>query len=370
MGKQYNFKPKNTPTMSKQYLSLITIMVCSFIGAGFVSGAEIYEFFARFKWASIFGIIVFFLLSFLLCYKILISSSNHTKTSNNSSCFKNKNLNLKMYYNKKITQKNTFLIKNNLKNIIVVLNCFFIACAMVAGLKNLIFQFYNNNYIFIFFVCLLVSFLTCYIGVRGLEKIDIFVLVFVGFICICFCFDDSFGLITKIQTETLSLNSTLKFNAVLNSMFFASLYIFMNIMQFEPIVEASGIIFTKRKSLIFALTFALMLTFPLLLFVLFLIFNQSFTNASMPFLNFFMLRGGVMAQIFSFGLLICLLTTLITCLIGLKNKFTIKYQTSNFIATSLGMLGVLVVSILPFNFFVGIIYPILGFMNFIVFVFL
>ena len=57
-------------------INLAIMMLCAMVGVGFVSGAEIYEFYARFKGCSFIGIIVFFILMFLLVYKNICENKN------------------------------------------------------------------------------------------------------------------------------------------------------------------------------------------------------------------------------------------------------------------------------------------------------
>lgn len=351
-----------------RFASLMLVSVCSFIGAGFVSGAEIYEFFARFKFASFVGVTIFFFLSFLLCYKILKMSENPARKHKNTEFVDNLNFNLKMCKNTKIKCKNTFLNKNFIRNAIIFCNCFFISGAMVSGLKNLIFKFYFSNCFLVFFVCIVIAFSVCCLGVKGLDKLDVFVLGFVAVLCFVFITDNSFGIITSFASKEQSFS--FGFNGLFASIFFAALYVFMNILQFEPLVRTSGCTFSKKSALLFALLFAMLLSLPLLCFVLFLNCNLWLAEKSMPFLSFFIIRGGFISKIFGFGLLISLLTTLITCLIGVKDKLAHKLNCSNFIAAGLGLWLVLLISMLPFKFFVSVLYPILGVLNFIVFAFL
>ena len=47
---------------------LCLLLVGSMIGAGFITGAEIWQFFAKFGYGSLFGVVVFGCLSYLLVY--------------------------------------------------------------------------------------------------------------------------------------------------------------------------------------------------------------------------------------------------------------------------------------------------------------
>lgn len=361
--KKFVLKQKSGFSVARNYARLMLVMLCSFIGVGFVSGAEIFEFFVKFKAFSIFGILLFFVMSFLFCRKILLISNNNQ--NQNSKINK---INLKMQKNQKINNKNTFNIKNYLKNLIVFLNVFLISSAMFSGLKNLIKNLFFDNYFLTIILCFLFCFFLVLIGVKGLEKIDVLVVVFVILILIYFSFDKSFNFITIFKFENNLVSKSIFLS--LGSLLFAALYVFMNILQFQPIVEQCEVVFSNKSASIFSLIFSVILSLFLVIFTVFLLNNPWLTDDSMPFLKFFTKEGGFALKLFSFGLLMCLLTTLITCLIGVKKMVLSRFNLSNFSATSICVSACLVVSILPFNFFVSVIYPFLGVLNFIVFVFL
>ena len=55
---------KNKP--QNNHFNLVLTAVCSFVGVGFISGAEIWFYFARFGKGIFFGIIMFAILCFTL----------------------------------------------------------------------------------------------------------------------------------------------------------------------------------------------------------------------------------------------------------------------------------------------------------------
>ena len=52
-------------------LSLLSLSLSSIIGVGFLSGAEIWVFFASFGENFVFSIVIVFVLLFVFCYKIM-----------------------------------------------------------------------------------------------------------------------------------------------------------------------------------------------------------------------------------------------------------------------------------------------------------
>ena len=281
-------------------------MLCSFIGVGFVSGAEIYEFFVRFGKLSFLGIILFFVLCFLLSFKILKFQINNNFSFENKIKINDKiksNKLLKMSKNDLIKNKITFLNKNSLKNFIVFLNVYFISATMFSGLNNLISNLFNHNFFLILILSFFVTFIFVLIGVKGLEKLDIFVVLFVAIITTFFVSNKSFDLKTifNFENNILSEKNILALNKILffgESLFFASLYVFMNILQFEPIVARSGINFSKKSAFFFSLMFALTLSVLLFIFVTFLSAKPELFESQMPFFTYFVSIGGVVSIFF------------------------------------------------------------------------
>lgn len=358
---------------AKKYAGLMLVMLCSFVGVGFVSGAEIYEFFVRFLPYSFVGIFVFFMLCFLLTYKIICFASINKKSLLIKQNLQDNNFNTyinKMYKNNNNKPKNTFKFKIYFRNIVIFLNVLLISGAMFSGLKSLLLNLYSNNYFFLLIITFFASFFVTLVGVKGLEKLDLFVLVFVGFISVCFMCDNSFNFKTFFNSNSSAFSGGFYnvFGLILSSGFFALLYVFMNIVQFQPLVEGSEISFNKKRAKIFSLVFAGFLTIVLLVFVLFLGCNINLSSSAMPFLSYFMNKGRVFSKIFALGILICLVSTLVTCLIGVKNNLRTIFNKSNFVATALAVSLAMLISVIPFKLYVSIIYPFLGALNFVFFV--
>lgn len=358
---------------AKKHVDLLLIMVCCFIGVGFISGAEINRFFVQFGRWKIVGIITFFIVSFLLSFKILYSNKkkDFDKNSEEVVLLNKHDKMLKKHKNKCFF---TILDKNLVKDFIVFLNVFFISGAMFSGLKNVIQKLFFNNYflVLILFACAL--FLITYFGVSFLSIMNVFSILFASIIAGCFIKEDSFSFITSIRLNSSAASGGIYVGFV--SIFFAGLYVFMNVLQFEPIAKNSEVVCGRKKSFFYALLFSSILTFFLTIFTS--AFNLESMNATepMPFLTFFLKRGGTMGKIFPIGLLVCLLTTLSICLIGVKLWIgkKVKYaqnekRNNNFVSTVFSLCLCLAISVVPFNVFVNFVYPLLGALNLLIFVF-
>lgn len=341
------------------YVELFLLMLGTMVGVGFVTGAEIYSFFARFGVSFVFGIILFFVLSFSLTYKIL------TKNANNENM-------LKMQNSHKNILKNTILTKSGVKSFLVFFNLLMIASAMFSGLKFVIYELFKNNQIFIFVLCILFVFVILIFGVKCLSKVNFVIVAFLIFvilnIVISFCVSGIGCCLLAEKHESEFLN--LGFINIILSLFFASVYVFMNIVEIEPVVKGFSLEFNKKTAKIFSFVFACVMSLILLLFCLFLNANKELATQSMPMLSFFESKGRVSLLIFVVGIILCLLTTLISCLLGVKMRFSEKFNMKNISASFVSVLVTILVSVVPFSVFVNVIYPIIGILNFAIYVFL
>ncbi len=323
-----------------------------------MTGAEIYSFFARFGANSIFGLACFFVLFFALTYKIL---TKNPYTEND--------LNLQNF--DKIKAKNTVLQKYQAKRILIFFNILMIASAMFSGLKNVVFQLFFCNQILIFLGCVFFVFLCLLFGIKWLTKINGVLILFLIFVVLCMIFGMKNHQNFAFAKCNFTANNQLSFcfQNITLSMFFACIYVFMNIVEIEPVVNEFHFVFDKRKAKIFSFFYALVLVLLLGIFCLFFERFEFLTSNSMPMLMFFKMQGELKVFVFSVGLVLCLLTTLISCLLGLKRTLVSK-KLSNLSASFLAVFVSMVIGMVPFSVFVNVVYPIIGIVNFAIFVLL
>lgn len=331
----------------KLYLKMVIMLVCAIVGVGFVSGAEIVKFFSSFNNFSYIGIIIFFVLIFFLTNKIL----------KNDNC--NKNF-CKMNNFDNIHLKNTFLHKVKIKSFLTKINVLLIASAMFSGFISLIKQlFFNNSYLVLIFVIIFV-FLILVFGINGLQKFDYIVFVFLMLLTLYLC-------LFKNQSQII-LHCSFSFKKLFSSVVFAVLYVFMNIIQIQPIVEELQVSFDKKGRLIFSFSFAVLLSLILLVFVKFLNNSPSLFKFDMPLVGHFKGKG-VFYYFYIVGLFLALFSSLITCLMGVKSV-CFKILKNNITASGFAIFLSIILSFIGFSNFVSFVYPLIGVINFIVFIFL
>lgn len=342
---------------------LILLLVGSIVGIGFISGAEIYQFFVKFEVCCVFGIILFFTLMFLLVYKIFYKkfyNQKHPKTHKILTCQND----VKMKKNNKKHHKNTILIKNQIENFLIIASTVALSGAMFSGLRNIIFELFENNFFAVYVLSILFIFYITLKGVLHLDKVNV-VMLFLLLSFLLFLIFDTFD-----SKKILSANfGVFGFENITKSLSFSLVYVFMNIVPIEHIVNEFDLKFSRRQVLIYSFFVAFILTLVLIVFALFLFANKNIQTYSMPLLVYFEKKGGVVLIFFILTLLLGLFSTMISCLIGIKRVFILQKFTV-FSSTFCAVLLSVVLGLIDFSVYVKIIYPIIGVMNFIIYVFL
>ena len=338
-----------------KWIELLCLMVGSIVGVGFVSGAEIFHSFARFGANCFFGIFVVFVLMFLLCFKIFLEKFKNKKCVNLQNFDKN-------------NAKNTNITKVFVKNSLVFLSLILVSAAMFSGLKNLISELFFNNQVLIFLLCVFVVIFILLMGFGGVAKFNVFVVMFLVFVTAVLLFEaevETEQSINLIQQNTLDFS----FKNITLSGVFAVLFVFLNVIEIQPAIEEFDGKTSQKTALIFSFVFAFVFVAVLCVFTIFLFKNASISQDAMPILKLFKQKGGWMFVVYVLGLLMGLVSTLLACLMGVKSKLKNKISSNGF-ATFLAVFLSLVLSFFEFSFFVEFVYPIVGMINFVVFVFL
>ena len=338
-------------------INLFLLLFCSFIGVGFVSGAEVYEFFVRFKTGAIFGLTLFFILVSLIIYRLLcISKLNFNNENFDKKSIKNNNL------------KQNYLIKQNLsvkskiREFVFTLNVFIVASAMFSGLKCFLNEIFDIGYLKIYIISLIIVFIILLFGVKYLQYFDYIVITFIIFLTGVFIFE--------FNIDFNNLISNFSLNEASFSMLFSSLYVFMNLFQLKPLIDLSGATFKSKKDCkIFSFLFTVLLSLILIVFIFVLNSNSGVWNNQMPFLELFKNKGGIFKIVFCLGLVISIISTQISALLGFKSKISKLIHFNNFNLTLLTFCCCMIFGLIPFGIFVSILYPLLGVINLLVFVF-
>lgn len=340
-----------------KFLSVSNVFLLSLgamIGVGFLSGAEIWSFFARF--GSYFFISIFVL--FWLLYFVINSIFKMTDKNEN---------NIKLQNFNKIKQKSTFLIKYKLKNFLILFNIFVIASAMVSGLKNIIFEVFETNEFWIFIGLILLIFILLNKGFSALSRFNFLmilsIMVIIIYLIIIGGFDFDNSLTKLLSTNNHSLGE------LFGSIIYAGIYVFFNTSQVVPIIENLDEKLTKKERRLYQAIFSGCFSLIVCFLVLFLTQNSHLVSSSMPLLEFFKCKSGVIKYFFIGVLIMALLSTLLVCLNGMKKQFE-KGLNFNILSSFLAVISALIFGFLPFNFFINFAYPLVGVISFVCFIFL
>jgi hypothetical protein len=142
----------------------------------------------------------------------------------------------------------------------------------------------------------------------------------------------------------------------------------MNISALKPILRNERGAFSQKQSLILSMIYSFFMCFLILVFSLFLIKNEKLLLTSMPLKTFFLSYGKSYEIIFFAGMIFAMVSTCISCSLGVKEKF-IKKSSDNLFSSLCSLILILIFGFIPFRVFVIFFYPLIGFFNLLIFVF-
>ena len=311
------------------------VAVCSFVGVGFISGAEIWFYFARFgKIGLLFGVFVFGLLIFVL----------------SGFAFREK-------------QENDLKL-NRVKTKILIVSELAVASAMVSGLMQTTRTFFEKWWILVFVSSILLLIILFFSEKKSFVIYNYFVAIFVVFVIVSlFCFNNN-----NIGQNGVVLQRNFSIKNVVLSILFACIYVFMNVSEIRPILEKNKDKFSKKEKIISSFCLSGILVLLVFMLSIVLLKNNDITKYDMPFLICFKTGGGVKLFVFLIGLVLTMISTADACLIGVKDKLSFIKKDENFIKIIV-ILSSLILGQISFRFFIKIVYPILAILNFLVFMF-
>lgn len=309
--------------------NVFLVAVCSFVGVGFITGAEIWFYFARFGVNMFAGVVVFAVVSFVLVYY---------------------SISPKRIQSKKFSRA---------KRAISALSEFLIASAMVSGLLEICQNLFGKLWCLVFVLAIFVVIFIYFKGIKSFIFYNYFVAIFVIFVITClFLFNNK---------NNFDFSLDFNFKELIYSAIFSLIYIFMNIAEVRPILAKYNQNNTQKNKVIFSLIFSLTLIFLVIILSFVLFLNKKIVEFSMPFLLYFKNNGKTLFYVFLIGLVMCLLSTLLSCLIGVEDKVATNENDKNFVKIIVIILS-LIIGQISFRVFVMIIYPIIAILNFGLFI--
>lgn len=318
-------------------IKISSIIIGSIIGAGFASGKEIFEYFAKYGIYSLFFIIPLFIFLNFFIY-IYLSFGQQTKGLD----FKNSNHLL-------IKNKKIFNYNFNLFNIFLFISFLILCSAMFTALISLMQTYFPYGYkIFYFFIAILITILLLNISFNKLSYLSNFIvpLIILCLLLNVFC---SFG----------SGNFCLYFGVsnILPLPFLTLMYASQNTFFCSVIISKLGKDISKKEKIGISLVVSSVLCLLILIGILCFLFNPKLSYADMPFAEVAIAINPIFSFIFAIILLGSIITTYITSLTSLKEMFYGKKKhTSNFII----ILLIVLLSLFDFSNIIEYLYPLIG----------
>lgn len=328
----------------KNVLKIIFVIIGALIGAGFISGQEMYQFFYSYGMNGIIGLIICSLLISFIIYKTL------------SIIVENKINNYKEFLeatNKKSNRKylNISFITNTIVNIFI----FITFCIMIAGFGAYLEQEFKINSIIGSCILAVICWYIFKKNVQGIVKVNgiliPIIILFIGFIGI-------------YNIKTIDFN-IIKNNCIVsnNGNFFISsiLYCSYNVILLIPvIVTLKDYIKTKKQAKIVSIITAIVVfMLSIIIFSLLARINTDISSIQMP-------MAFVIAQDFSqfriiYGIIIlmAILTTAVSLGISFLENVSKNKKSYSQIAVIMCISGV-VLSKFGFSNLINLLYPIFG----------
>lgn len=320
-------------------------IIGAIIGAGFASGNEIFEYFAKYGKYSFFCIIPLFLLMFIVL-KTYMQFGNKIKVFNlkveNTKLCKNFNI-----FNKEINYMNIFMFFT-----------FLILCSAMFGGLVALFKTYISNIpsLFLYIFIIILSLIMSKISFKCFEFLS-FLAVPLIILCIILMYANSF---TGFNFNTTFENANYLFLVPLNIS-----YVFQNIfLSCFTIINCSTSLTNKQQTKCCLLVSGI-ICLLIVIGIVCLLNNPSFATTQMPFASIFLSFSTFGGAVYGIIILLSILTTYSTTLSSLKEFFTgnKKYNKPIIMIALIAL-----ISLLDFGTIIEYLYPIIGMFGFVYFI--
>ena len=306
-------------------IKAIFLILGSIIGAGFVSGKEIFVYFSKYGIYSFLALIPLFFLLYFFIYFIFYFSKTKGLNYINVYVFKNKNI-FKLF----------------------LFCCFLIiSSAMFAGAAS-VFYLNKNNFLFYIFNLLFIIMLFFCLkkGINFIAKLNNFI---VPIIFICFVFVVIFSPKTNVSFITSQNISLLPLSCFI--------YAMINVFLAYYVIANSAHKLTKKQTKLVSFVCSLTICFLISIAIYVELHCENIVNFDMPFLFLAQNISPIFFYIFIFAMFLAILSTLFSCLMSMSQVFEFRNKNLNILFPILISFAF---SLFGFSNFVTIFYPIIG----------
>lgn len=306
-------------------------IIGAIIGAGFASGKEIYEYFAKFGFASI-----FFMLPLFFCFYFFIKTLLDLGLKQNNIHITQINTNI-------LATKNSFPVFNAFMFITFLILCSAMNSAMVALIKTYI---HNASLVLVYGIIIVASVWISRLSLNNLSRIaTVLIPIIIAAIVFCcvFCYTTD-GLYLSTNNSILLAPMTVDYSA--QNIFLSSLTII-------EIGKASN----KTQSKKIALTVSLILSVLVLMCILCFLTNPNLGEYNLPFVEIAKSISPAFSILFGFVMLFSVLTTYASSITSLKAYFNGNKKYNKPI---LMYALIVLLSLLNFGAIIEYLYPLIG----------
>ncbi len=331
----------------KKILKIVFVIIASFVGAGFASGKEIYEFFFIYGKKGIQGIAISFIIISLVIYKVLKICKKNKINSYSEFCFC-------------IVNQNKFfsIVLNNIINIFLLVS-FFI---MISGFSSLLQQEFNINKIVGTLIIVSLIILVLLKNVNGLVKISNYLIpIFVFFLLIIMIKDSNYLNFLKNPIDEKIIKYVFLNNWFIKSILYAS----YNCTVLIPVIVLISEKIKNEKSCmcISIITLMMLIILSISVFNLLTLGDDITYSLEMPIISIMQKYSNMYRIIYIFLIAISIITTAISEGLSFLNNTTTnrKKYIKNLIIISFIAIPV---SQISFGTLVKMLYPALGLIGF------
>ncbi len=313
------------------------VIIGAIIGAGFASGKEIFEYFAKYGICSLIFVIPLFVCIYFFLY-------NYLKFGQNCNNFDLKHSNKYLCKTKKI-----FGLNFNAFDVGLFLTFLIHTSAMFSGLVALFSTYLPSGYKFIYFIIALI--ITVVLIKTSFNSFKVLSFLVVPLIILCLLLN----VVCSFNSGTISTNFGI--TNILPLPLLTIVYASQNTFFSSFIIIKLGKdLNNKQRHLICFLT-SLILCILITLGILCFMFNPKLAYNQMPFAEVAIAVNPIFSIIFAIILFGSIITTHATCLASLKEYFKGEKKYNN---TILMLVLIILLSLLNFGKIVEYLYPLIG----------
>ena len=325
----------------KKIFDCCFVIIGTIIGAGFISGQEIYSFFCIYGFKGLIGIVFSSIFISLIIYIILnLVLKNNINSYNDFSSFL-------------IGKKNTISYSiNNIMNVFLLISF----VVMVAGFGSFFKQEFNiSNIIGSLFICFL-SIICFFKNINGLVKIN---LIFVPIILICV-----FLLFYKSDFSLFSFKNLYLYNNInwlLKSLLYAS---YNSIILIPILINLKQFINNKKQIYFISLfSFIIIIITSLIIYFVLSVYIKNLKQIDIPIIYIATNFGLFYKYLYSLIILMAIFTTAISAGFSFINNVSKNKKQYTFFSFFICIISI-ICSNIGFAKLLNTLYPVLGFLGF------